>query len=85
MPRYFFNTRIDGDLIKDHGGIELRDPEVAWEVAQDTAHSMIQDPATQLQLLTATLVVTDEAGEMVLEFPFAEALTVPPIETGTVH
>ncbi|GJD95410.1 DUF6894 family protein [Methylobacterium iners] len=85
MPRYFFNTRIEGDFIKDEGGAELRDPEQAWEVARDTAHAMLQDPATQTTLLAASLVVTDEAGEVVLEFPFAEALTPPPEGIKTVH
>jgi len=34
MPRYFFNTRIDGELIPDPDGAELRDPDHAWTMAR---------------------------------------------------
>jgi hypothetical protein len=36
-------------------------------------------------LLTATLEVTDERGEIVLEFPFSEALMSPPEPSPTRH
>ncbi|HEX8416842.1 MAG TPA: hypothetical protein VF641_04490 [Methylobacterium sp.] len=84
MPRYFFNTHIDGDVVADQGGMALRDPDQAWEVARATARAMLGDHATQMQLVAATLVVVDEAGEVVLEFPFAEALTPLPELPGTV-
>lgn len=80
MPRYFFNTQIGEDIITDLNGEELRDPDQAWEASRSIIHAMVQDPkmaesGNQDRLLAATLVVTDEAGEVVLEFPFAEALT----------
>jgi hypothetical protein len=35
--------------------------------------------------MTACLVVTDAADEVVLEFPFSEAVTLPAPEDPTVH
>jgi hypothetical protein len=78
MPRYFFNARIEGDVIRDQGGTDLRDTDEAWRIAWGTADAMLQDPDAQMRLLAASLVVTDETGEVVLEFPFAEALTPLP-------
>lgn len=79
MPRYFFNTQIGEDVITDLNGEELRDPDHAWEASRAIIHAMVQDPkmaqsGNQDRLIAAILVVTDEAGEVVLEFPFAEAL-----------
>ncbi len=81
MPRYFFNTRIGGDLIPDHTGAELRDPDHAWEVARSTVLQLLKarpgETPGQPHLMTAVLEVTDSAGEIVLEFPFSEALIDP--------
>jgi hypothetical protein len=74
MPKYFFNTRIGTDLVRDPEGIELRDPDHAWEVARATIRDLLSGKSPPRHLLNATLEVTDIAGEMVLEFPFAEAL-----------
>lgn len=78
MPRYFFHTRIGADRVADPDGVELRDPDQAWETARDTAWTLMgRDRAGQSRLLGASLVVTDAAGEVVLEFPFAEAVEPP--------
>ncbi|MFH6781236.1 MULTISPECIES: DUF6894 family protein [Methylobacterium] len=74
MPRYFFNTHIGEDVITDLNGEEMRDPDHAWEASRAIIRAMMDDPKNQDRLLAASLVVTDEAGEVVLEFPFAEAL-----------
>ncbi|MGF3021754.1 DUF6894 family protein [Methylobacterium aquaticum] len=74
MPRYFFNTHIGEDVITDLNGEDLRDPDHAWETSRAIIRAMMEDPKNQDRLLAASLVVTDEAGEVVLEFPFAEAL-----------
>ena len=76
MPRYFFNTRIGTDLIVDPKGVILRDPDHAWEVARSTITELLAK-GNQASLLTARLEVTDEAGEIVLEFPFTEAIGIP--------
>lgn len=86
MPRYFFHTDLGEDVITDPTGTELRDPDHAWEVARDTARATMADTTAQGRLMSASLVVTDEAGEVVLEYPFAEALTAPgPANDRTVH
>ncbi|MDO8977607.1 MAG: hypothetical protein Q7V17_00070 [Afipia sp.] len=77
MPRYFFNTRIGETLIPDPEGAELRDPDQAWRVARATIRQILQEEGKEPSLLSASLEVTDEAGEIVLEFPFTEALEIP--------
>ena len=74
MPRYFFNTRIGDETIPDEDGEELRDPDHAWEVAKAMIVELLRDEGEQPSLLTASIIVTDENGEIVLEFPFSEAL-----------
>jgi hypothetical protein len=73
MPRYFFNTRIGSELIADHDGEELRDPDRAWEVARAMIEELLKTEGAE-SLLTAVLEVTDADGEIVFEFPFVEAL-----------
>ena len=77
MPRYFFNTRIGDDTIPDVEGEELRDADHAWEVAKAMIVELLEDQGEHPDLLTAALVVTDQKGEVVLEFPFSEALPSP--------
>ena len=74
MPRYFFNTRIGDDTIPDVEGEELRDADHAWEVAKAMIEEILEDEGDHPNLLVAALVVTDQKGEVVLEFPFSEAL-----------
>ena len=74
MPRYFFNTRIGNELISDPEGEELRDPDRAWQVARAMIRELLKTEGAQDSLLSAILEVTDDEGEIVLEFPFSEAL-----------
>ena len=87
MPRYFFHTRIGGDLVTDPDGEELRDPDHAWETARTLALQLLQGAASDPELLHAVLEVSDEAGEVVLEFPLAEAVSVGDASkpTDTLH
>lgn len=85
MPRYFFNTWIGNELIPDHEGEVLRDPDHAWEVARTMIRRLVQEGGEQPNLLTARLEVTDEQGEIVLEFPFSEAIIDPEDEPPTRH
>src|SRR5579863_494175 len=73
MPRYFFNTRFGDELVADPDGEELRDPDRAWEVARAMVEELLRSERAE-ELLRAVLEVTDDAGEIVLEFPLAEAL-----------
>jgi hypothetical protein len=74
MPRYFFNTRIGDELIDDPEGEELRNPDRAWEVARAMVIELIRSEGADGALLGAVIEVTDDDGEIVLEFPFSEAL-----------
>ena len=85
MPRYFLNARIGDDLIPDPDGVELRDPDQAWEMARTMIQEILRDQRDQPNLLAASLEVTDERGEIVLEFPFTEALIAPPDDPPTRH
>jgi hypothetical protein len=85
MPRYFFNTRIGDDTIPDVEGEELRDADHAWEVAKSMIVDLLEDQAEFPNLMTASLVVTDQKGEVVLEFPFAEALAAHEESSSTRH
>ena len=74
MPRYFFNTRIGDELIADPEGEVLRDPDRAWEMARAMIRELLKTDGADGALLSAIIEVTDDDGEIVLEFPFAEAL-----------
>jgi hypothetical protein len=74
MPRYFFNTRIDDELISDPEGEELRNPDRAWDVARAMIRELLKTDGAEGALLSAVLEVTDDEGEIVLEFPFTEAI-----------
>jgi hypothetical protein len=74
MPRYFFNTRVGDELISDPEGELLRDPDQAWEIARAMIRELLKLEGAQGELLNAILEVTDDSGEIVLEFPFTEAI-----------
>jgi hypothetical protein len=77
MPRYFFNTRIGSELVSDPEGEELRDPDRAWEIARAMIRELLKTEGVQDSLFSAVLEVTDDQGDIVLEFPFTEALLDP--------
>jgi hypothetical protein len=85
MPRYFFNTRIGNELIVDPEGEDLRNPDRAWEVARQMILEELRSEGTQPALLEAVIEVTDREGEIVLEFPFTEALLDIPDQSATRH
>ena len=86
MPRYFFNTRIGDELIADPEGEELRNPDRAWEVARAMIRELLEDRRRRAaRLLNAVLEVTDDDGEIVLEFPFSEAIFDLPDRRVTKH
>jgi hypothetical protein len=85
MPKYYFNTRIGTELVLDPEGEELRDADHAWQVARTTIRQLLKTEASQPAVLNAILEVTDDDGEIVLEFPFAEAILDPSDEPATRH
>jgi hypothetical protein len=74
MPRYFFNTRIADELISDPDGLILRDPDRAWEMARAMILEILKTEGADAVLLNAVIEVTDDEGDIVLEFPFTEAI-----------
>ncbi|MGY3616935.1 DUF6894 family protein [Bradyrhizobium sp. USDA 10063] len=74
MPRYFFNTRIGDELISDPEGEVLRDPDRAWEMARAMIRELLRTEGADATLLNAVIEVTDDDGDIVLEFPFSEAI-----------
>jgi hypothetical protein len=85
VPRYFFNTRFGNELLLDPEGEELRDPDHAWNVARTTVREMLAKQGEQTSLLGAIMEVTDADGEIVLEFPFAEAIVERAEDSETKH
>jgi hypothetical protein len=85
MPRYFFNTRIGDELISDPDGEVLRDPDRAWEMARAMIRELLKTEGADGPLLNAVIEVTDDRGEIVLEFPFAEAILEVPDRSVTRH
>jgi len=85
MPRYFFNTRIGDELIDDPEGEELRDSDRAWKIARAMIRELLKTEGAEGGLLNAVLEVTDDEGEIVLEFPFTEALLDLSDEPVTKH
>ena len=85
LPRYFFNTRIGNELLLDPEGEELRDPDQAWNVARTMIREILAGQGEKANLLGAILEVSDEDGEIVLEFAFAEAIIEQPGNPETKH
>ena len=85
MPKYFFNTRIGGDVVRDPDGIDLRDADQAWDVARTTIRELLGSESQPRHLLSAHLEVTDASGQVVLEFPFTEALFDPSGDQAVKH
>ena len=85
MPRYYFNTRIGDELISDPDGELLGDPDRAWEMARAMIKELLKTEGANGALLNATIEVTDDEGEIVLEFPFTEAIIDAPDGPITRH
>lgn len=85
MPRYFFNTRIGDELISDPDGEVLRNPDRAWEMAREMIRELLKTESANGALMHAVIEVTDDDGEIVLEFPFTEAILDLPNRSATKH
>ena len=77
MPKYFFNIHIGEDVLGDPDGQSLRDPDQAWEVANAMAQNLMDTEfETPINWASSHIEVKDDLDEVVLEFPFLEALQV---------
>lgn len=73
MPRYFFHTLINDELLADTEGALLLDPDQAWRAARAIALDILQgDDAPKA--MSVVVVVTDEEGETVLELPVSDVI-----------
>jgi hypothetical protein len=79
MPRYFFNVHIGDDALVDPDGQDLRDPDQAWEVAKAMAQNLMDTEFEQpVNWASSHIQVRDDLDEIVLEFPFLEAIQFTP-------
>ena len=77
MPRYFFNVSLDDHVLPDPEGQDLRDPDAAWETARRIAgDAMSVDAGGPVDWHACHVEVGDAGGEIVLEFPFLEAVEI---------
>jgi hypothetical protein len=75
MPRYFFHLRCTEQEVLDPSGAERRDADEAWETARNMARDLMQQqPDAAVSWLMCHFEVVDEAGEIVFELPFSEAV-----------
>jgi hypothetical protein len=77
MARYFFHVLLEGTLLADHGGQELADPDAAWEAADRAARDLMNtDLGRPVNWHNCFFEVRTADDEIVLEFPFVEAIEV---------
>ena len=75
MPRYFFNVHIGEDALPDPDGQDQRDAEQAWEVAKAMAANLMNTEFERpINWAASHIEVKDDLDEIVLEFPFLEAI-----------
>ena len=76
MPRYFFNVHIGEDALVDPEGQDLRDADQAWEVARAMAQNLMGTEFERpVNWAASNIEVKDDLDEIVLEFPFLEAIS----------
>ncbi|GJE01565.1 DUF6894 family protein [Methylobacterium isbiliense] len=74
MHRFYFHALVGEDIVTDLAGEAFPDPEQAWHASRAVVAAMMSEPRTRDRLMEASLVVTDESGEVVFDLPFAEGL-----------
>ena len=76
VTRFFFNYRVGEDYVRDHEGTDLIDLASARvEAVKDARHLMSKSILGGLDVSGRVFEVCDEAGRVVLEMPFAEAIS----------
>jgi hypothetical protein len=76
MHAYRFTVTIDDQTPHEPVVQHLRDADAAFDEAGRLAREIWAASGDQ-RLMRAVVVVTDAEGEIVLEFPFTEAITGP--------
>jgi hypothetical protein len=76
MQRFYFNIRSEAGLLEDFEGTELPDLEAARLEAIEDARQLMSDAVRiGFDIASRSIEVRNEAGEIVLFVPFAEALS----------
>jgi hypothetical protein len=71
-------VRIGEDTISDPEGQDFRDVDAAWEATRAIARDIMETEfGGPVDWTLSYIEVRDEAGEIVLEFPFLEAVELP--------
>jgi len=76
MPRYAFTVVIGQDAPSEPHHRSLADADEAWEKARAMVTELMA-ATSDSRLVTAAMMVTDEAEDIVFELPFAEVLAAP--------
>ncbi|WP_336485661.1 DUF6894 family protein [Methylobacterium nigriterrae] len=76
MPRYAFTVVIGQDAPSEPYLRSLADADEAWEMARAMVAELLA-ASGDTRLVTAVMMVTDEADDVVFELPFAEVLAAP--------
>lgn len=75
MPRYFFNVHIGQTVVEDPEGQDFRDADQAWEATRAMVRDLMAVKVPQpVDWSSCHVEVRDDAGEIVWEFPFLEAV-----------
>ena len=75
MPRYFFSLRCPDGSVIDPDGAEFANAAEAYDMAARTARTLVAtDTDTEVDGLRCVFEVADDAGEVVFELPFSEAV-----------
>jgi hypothetical protein len=75
MPRFFFDTKLDGSVFKDPDGAEFATPEEALRQALEDAAAYAGDRlAHGAQLDDEMKLLRSESGETIAQFTLLEAL-----------
>ena len=75
MPRYRFHLVLEDAVLPDPDGQDLPDADAAWGVARRSARDLMRSDLGQaVNWMACRFEVRDEADEIVLEFPFPEAV-----------
>ena len=76
MPRYFFHIKDDQTTIRDLEGAEFHNMDAVREEATESAREMMSENVREGHGPDGrAFVVTDEQGQVVLDFPFKLAIS----------
>jgi hypothetical protein len=76
MPRYYFHIKNEVGIIRDEEGLDLHGMDAVREEATESAREMMSEKVREGHGPDGrAFVVTDEQGQVVLDFPFKLAIS----------